>query len=881
MPGNAVKIVPNPNAQPMEEVPEISATPVEPRRGGGSLPEIVPVRPPIPAAESAAGQFLRQFRVLLGVTRLYDRHHPRFTEILASTEQQLRIALALQSPFVLAVERNGFTLPRNETSEGGLLRDPRGELSGLAGEFLKNGICSLQFAQPIHAGELDLLAHEMIQTHPATPPGDTAARKAWDGWLREKRVTGIRLNVATERRDSLLLASLVSAVLAHDDEPQRSPQSRENAVQPAASREQVAATLRLLAKLAPPSDPGTRASAEEVARRFHSIVNASERAAVSLIVHGVSQIKPREGETLDLYLNRLADAVILAYARQEFDAGRATPPDVASLLIHLEQDRSEAAAGTRENFAGSHYDEKRAAALCEKFWSKLPARLKARTLRGKHAWCVPGMVLSSFLEPLAAAADGKKVPAAGKEGRAILLSYARCLESEEGKARRAVALGLAEIAPQVERLWPHPEAQDFGRGIVRALLLENSPGIGGLLSAAVENLARVSLEQKDFAEFERILEALEAAPRDITQAHIAMLIAHILNDEHWLTLVDESLSNRPLDPVIPRLLRRRPDRLIDRLGLLLTSPDGMNLFPAMVRLVHATGESVLGALEFRLLEPRRQRVVTAIQLLGAADPKRLAGAFPKSFAGWEWSLQDLAVTELMKWTNPPVTSAAARAFLAVLPEAHSMVVPCMIDHLGMAHEISAVPMLMQIVGGEHPQLRDIFLRIKAVEALGRMRVAEAAPLLLRIVRDRNGLTHSEPSALRSVAEETLGLLENRPSSARIRMTESARVKTGLAHPRTRRYLRVRLESPLPAVLSGPRGGAGRVSTIALGGAFLETSHLLSVGESAQLEIRAGMKRIQTTAVVRSVSRGGVGVEFVHLTAESRERLRRLVTRELD
>ncbi len=876
-----MKIVPNSNLQHMEEVPEVSATPVEPRRGGNSLPQVVPVRPPVSATESAAGQFLRQFRVLLGVARLYERHHPRHTDILASTEQQLRIVLALQSPLVLAVERHGFTLPRDETSEGGLLRDPRGELSGLAGEFLKNGICSLQFAQPIHAGELDLLAHEIVRTPRATTPGDTATRKAWETWQREKRVTGILLNVPTERRDSLLLASLVSAVLAYDDDPQRSPHSRESAAQPAASMDQVTATLRLLAKLSPPSDPGTRTSAEEVARRFHSIVNASERAAVSLIVHGVSQVKPREGETLDLYLNRLADAVVLAFVRQEFDAGRVTPPDIAPLLVRIDQKRSEVTTGGHENFAGSHYDEKRAAAMCEKFWTKLPARLKARTLRGKDAWCVPATVLSSFLEPLAAAADKKKVPAAGREGRAVLLSYARCLESEEGKARRAVAAGLAEIAPQVERLWPHPDAHEFGRAIVRALLLENSPGIAGLLSAAVENLARVSLARKDFAEFERILETLETAPRDSDQAHIAMLIAHILNDDHWLTLVDESLSSRPLDPVIPRLLRRRPDRLIDRLGLLLTAPEGMNLFPAMVRLVHSTGEPVLGALEFRLLEPRKQRVVTAIQLLAAADPKRLAGAFPKSFAGWEWSLQDLAVTELMKWTNPPVTAATAQAFLAVLPEAHTMVVPCMMDHLGMAHEISAVPLLMQIAGGEHPQLRDIFLRIKAVEALGRMRAADAAPLLLRMVRERNGLTHSEPSALRSVAEETLGLLENRPSSARSRLTENARVKTGLAHPRTRRYLRAKLQQPLSAVLSGPRGGAGRISTIALGGAFLETEQLLSVGDSAQLEIRAGMRKIQTTAVVRSVSAGGVGVEFVHLKPDSRERLRQLVTRELD
>src|SRR5579871_5764097 len=103
-----------------------------------------------------------------------------------------------------------------------------------------------------------------------------------------------------------------------------------------------------------------------------------------------------------------------------------------------------------------------------------------------------------------------------------------------------------------------------------------------------------------------------------------------------------------------------------------------------------------------------------------------------------------------------------------------MVVPCMIDHLGIAHETAAVPTLLQIAVGEHLQMRDIFFRIKAIEALGRMRVPEAAAPLLNIVRLRNGLAHDEPAALRSAAEETLALLENGASSPRLRGIDAAR-----------------------------------------------------------------------------------------------------------
>ena len=871
-----MKVLDNSKIQPKEDVPVVNATPVAPRKLEPSRAEVVPVRPAFSNAETAVIFFLRQFRVLLGAARLYQRNHPRLMEILASTEQQLRIALAARSPLVVAVEPNGMLLPRQEGSAAELLHDPRGELRALAEELLRSGICSFLFTHPINVGELDLLAHEISQVPRSASPGDTASRKLWDNWMKNRGVVGIRINIPTERRDSLLMASLMSAVLAYDKASQRSSYSRAARMMPEASFEQIAATLRVLAKLAPPHDPEMQPSTEDVARRFHSVVSGSEPASISLIVYGVSNIKPREGETLEPYLERLTDELVLAFVKQEFNAGRTTPQALLPLLVRLDQERGQADNTGTSQFGGSQHDELRVSLLCEKFWNALPARVKAKTLRSRDAWCVPATVVARFLEPLAGAAEKKKADAAGREGRAVLLAYARCLESEEGKARRAVAAGLAEIAPQTERLWPHSSAADFGRGIVKALLLENSPGIAGLLSAVVEKLARTSLLKREYAEFERILEALEAAPRDDEHAHISTLVGRILNDEQWLYLVDEALSSQPLNPVIPRLLKRCPDRLIDRLGLLLTAVNGLNSLPAMVRLIHGTGEPVLGALEFRLYEARRQRVATSIHLLASADPKRLAGALPKALASWEWSLQDLAATELMKWTNPPVVAATAQAFLATLSEAHAMVVPCMIDHLGIAHETAAVPTLLLIAGGEHVVLRDIYFRIKAIEALGRMRVPEAAAPLLRMVRQRNGLAHDEPAALRSAAEEALGLLENRPSSARARIAESARTKSSLAHARPRRYLRVRLQPALPAAIAGTRSGPARVRVLALGGAFLETDMRLAVGDSMQLEIRTGLRKLQSTAVVRNITRYGAGVEFVHMKPSDRERLRRFI-----
>src|ERR1035437_7523826 len=220
-----MKILSNPDSEPIEEIPIVSATPVAQRRTESPRAESAQVRAAVSSVDAAAINFLRQFRVLLGAARLYQRNHPRLMEILASADQQLRIVLASQSPLVFAVERNGIILPRYEASASELLHDPRGELRGLAEELLRSGIYSLLFAPPINVGELDSLAHEISQVPRSATPGDTASRKLWDSWIKERRIAGVRLNVPTERRDSLLLASLVSAVLAYDDTSQLSSQA--------------------------------------------------------------------------------------------------------------------------------------------------------------------------------------------------------------------------------------------------------------------------------------------------------------------------------------------------------------------------------------------------------------------------------------------------------------------------------------------------------------------------------------------------------------------------------------------------------------------------------------------------------------------------------
>src|SRR6266446_1668385 len=107
--------------------------------------------------------------------------------------------------------------------------------------------------------------------------------------------------------------------------------------------------------------------------------------------------------------------------------------------------------------------------------------------------------------------------------------------------------------------------EDMSRGAMKALDKETAPETAGLLAAFVESLGRIAVNRADYGGFEAILTNLENAPRDKEHDHMAALASRLVAQDRWLLLVDAALANRALDPVLPRLLQRDSERLLDRL----------------------------------------------------------------------------------------------------------------------------------------------------------------------------------------------------------------------------------------------------------------------------------------------------------------------------
>jgi len=821
---------------------------------------------------------LRNLHLLMRSERLYENNHPRRLDSLDCAYDSIRSVTEILGGLEIRVERGGLVAPRIGDAH---LPDARGEMQALAVDLQRAGIHALAFSKKFHVGELDTLAH-LVKTYllKSEDPANSAGNSWWPARLLENRVEGISINTQTERRVDTVLASLIAALVAYGG---HSPRETADAPIQAPDFDDLVACLRLLARLTPPLESARGLSPEEAARAIHGAMEEASRDSVTMLLSSVSQYGPREGERPQPYLLRLSEHLIFEFLSAEFSSGSLTATSIRPTFYRLSDVMVEAGG-----YAGPHSSQHLSSlavtwssdthreGLIDRFWLELSPREKSAVLRGPDVWCVPVAALRHTLGQLAdAGADAPR-----REARNIVLNYARRIDHADPSARRSVAAGLNELSPLFESLWPNQLPEDLSRGAMKALDTEKSPETAALLAAFVESLGRIAVNRADYSGFEAILIGLERVPQDQEHGHMAALAHRLVAQDRWLLLVDAALANRALDPVLPRLLQRDSERLLDRLTLLLTEPRGPEMLPAMARLLRTIGVPVLNLLETRLYEARRQRVTAAIKLLAAADPERLLRGLARAMASWEWNLQDLAVSELSRPNNSASALSTAFVFSAILADAHPLVVPMMIDQIGLAQEATAVPQLMEIAAGEHEVLRDQFVRIKAIEALGRLRASEAGELLRTLSEKREGLAYVEPAGLRAAAEDALALIEYRPTFKQAAAAFGAPAQSSSSYVIPRRYTRVPLDSPLRAEIAGAPAGLARVRTISMGGAYLESPGKLSVGDSIKLEVRAGLRKINFTAVVRNIGPDGSGVEFVHMRDEDREKLRKLVQRHL-
>jgi len=212
--------------------------------------------------------------------------------------------------------------------------------------------------------------------------------------------------------------------------------------------------------------------------------------------------------------------------------------------------------------------------------------------------------------------------------------------------------------------------------------------------------------------------------------------------------------------------------------------------------------------------------------------------------------------------------------------------PLVVDEAGMTEDRETLGRLLTLADGDLPAGAAPYLRVKAIEALGRLRASESANALKRILEARKLFGWAHPQEMRIAALQALEKLE--PEWAKQFLPVSGielddlrlaplEVPQNPKFVRNRRHARVKLQKPISAVSTNLKQNCHLdIRTASLSGGIATTSMHLAPGTQVTLRMQLGLRNLQATALMRDYRAQDMSFEFVDMSMEERARLRKLL-----
>ena len=517
--------------------------------------------------------------------------------------------------------------------------------------------------------------------------------------------------------------------------------------------------------------------------------------------------------------------------------------------------------------------ESHADVLDRQFWAAVPESGKKRVLMSSEAWCIPPRNVQSYVEDLLGRGESE---AAGD----ILLQYASCVRNKDAAARKKAAIGLGQLAELYSKA-ASQRLQDTLVQIGQQMAEEKDPELQTLLSAAFVRLSQESATRRYYRAMQQSLDSL-ADLEELRPSWVQSLRPRIGVESRVSEFIDEALAAEAMPEGLVGVLMRIPQAASEQLAVRLARSGRRTERECVVELAQEVGPSCVRHLKESLRTDPPAKAATVVGLLSRLDPLALEDILPVRMQGGQRSFHDAVVRQLSLAGAPERGKLLANSLETIDP----MILPLALDEIGMCADPDTATKLLRLAEGEILKEGADYLRVKAIEALGRMRAPAAAGHLRRFVETRKTFGWAYPEEIRMAAAQALMKLDPEWMEGFLQQSGLDQKVMDLApldaiperdFVRHRRYRRVRLPRNVPAVITSARGKySSAISVLSLDGGLLSGDIQLPVGTEATLKIPAGLRSISMQAVVRFVRSHQAGFETVGMGLEDRGKLRRLL-----
>jgi len=587
--------------------------------------------------------------------------------------------------------------------------------------------------------------------------------------------------------------------------------------------------------------------------------------------------KAKDSKPDETLLVKLAEHLAIRFALERFERGEVKVNAVRQMLDRMNQEIE-----SLRKILGAHEDKMTEAGMMvethreildRQSWAAVPESAKRAVLLSEEAWCIPARNVHSFVADLVKHGNVA-------EAVSVLENYAACAESDDLDARRKTAVGLSELADLYAKAGPRLLG-DALRHLGVRLSVEQDNELQGLVSAAFVRLTQEAAAGRCFPAMEQALDLVMGVENQ--RPGIAQSLRSKMGIEERIPeFVDEALRARQAAAGLTNVLRQLPHAAMEHLAIRFNRCALRHDAEHVANLASDLGEQGLQYLRSTVRGGAITEAADIVGLLSKLDPQAVEVFVPARMKDCPRHLQDRIIRQISA-SGAPVR---CRILLELLDHVDPLVMPLVIDEIGVTSDREAMPRLLTIVDGDLPTGGGPYLRVKAIEALGRINAPESISSLKRIAEAKKMFGWVHPQELRIAAVQALEKLDVQwtvdflPNSGIERedlTLAPLQIAPDSKFVRQRRHTRVRLQKPMRAVSTNLKEGCAlEIKTASLSGGVATASRHLQPGTQVQLRFQIGLRNLQATALMRDYRAQDIAFEIVDMNLEERSKLRRIL-----